>query len=228
MEEQRELYENIMLDRGYARVPRNDQYNPNRQYWGPEEYTDPPYTDQSERQPERYQPPPPPHTGQPLREPPPPPPQPHRKSTSDKPNTTPRIEPVDAVEGLGLLRHSSGYSHVTFDESAMLEVMANIKDDVYAAEKRKRGTASASGTDAGRARKQQPVSNASEPLIMPDTSIPQPPNPSAAPFVPVSNPPPIPMPAAVPPPPPSRPFLRSQNRRRTEDTPTAGTTKPTA
>jgi hypothetical protein len=193
-----------MLDRGYARVPRNDRYNPNRQY-RPEEYTDPPYVDQSERQPERYQPPPPPPPPQPLQAPPPPPP--HRQSTSDKPNIAPRIEPVDAVEELGLPRHSSGYSHVTFDESAMLEVMANIKDDVYAAEKRKRGTASASGTDAGRARKQQVVSNASEPLIMPETPMPPPPppHPSAAPFVPLSNPLPIPSsPTAVPPPPTRR------------------------
>ena len=81
--------------------------------------------------------------------------------TSNKPNTTPRIDPVDAVEELELPKHSSGYSHVTFDESAMLEVMANIKDDVYATVKRKRGTASASGTDAGRTRKQQVVTNTS-------------------------------------------------------------------
>ena len=91
---------------------------------------------------------------------------------------------MDGVEELGLPIHSSSYSHVTFDESALLEVMANIKDDVYAAEKRKRGTASASGTDAGRARKRQVVSNASEPLIMPYTSMPPPPNPSAAPLCP--------------------------------------------
>ena len=216
MEEQRELYESIMFDKGYARLPRNDRYDPNRQY------TDPPYVDQSERQPERYQPPQqPPPLKQSLQAPPPPPP--HRQATSDMPGIALRIEPVDAVEGLGLPRHSSGYRHITFDESAMLEVMANIKDDaVYAAEKRKRGTASASGTDAGRARKQQVVSNASEPLIMPDTPMLPPPNPSAAPFVPAPNP----VPAAVPL--PSRPFLRSQNRRRTEDTPTSGTTKPTA
>ena len=37
----------------------------------------------------------------------------------------------------------------------MLEVIANIEDDVYAAEKRKRGLASASGTDVGRSRKQR-------------------------------------------------------------------------
>ena len=43
--------------------------------------------------------------------------------TSDKPNIAPRIEPAVAIEELGLPR-SSGYSHVTFDESAMLEVMA--------------------------------------------------------------------------------------------------------
>ena len=70
----------------------------------------------------------------------------------------------------------------------MLEVMVNIKDDVYAAEKRKRGTASASGKDAGWSRKQQVVSNASEPLIMPEPPMLPPPNPSAAPFVPLSNP----------------------------------------
>ena len=140
-----------------------------------------PYVDQSERQTEWYQPPqaqpplPPPQKQPPQA----PPPLPHRQATSDKPGIAPRIAPVDAVEELGLPRHSSGYSHVTFDESAMLEVMANIKDDaVYAAEKRKRGAASASGTDAGRARKQQVVSNASEPLTMPDTSMPPPPNPS--------------------------------------------------
>ena len=60
----------------------------------------------------------------------------------------------------------------------MLEVMANIKDDVYADEKRKRGTTSASGTDAGRARKQQVVPNACEPLTVPETLMSQPPQPN--------------------------------------------------
>ena len=147
VEEQRELYESIMLDRGYGRVPRSDRYNPNRQY-RPEKYTGSSYVDQSERQPERYQPPPP------L--------PPHRQAASIKPGIAPGIESVDAVEDLQLPSHSSGYSHVTFDESAMLEVMENIKDDMHAAEKRKGGTASTSGADAGRAR-EQVISNSGEP-----------------------------------------------------------------
>ena len=81
MDEQRELYESIMPDRGYARVPRNDRYNPNREY-GPEEYTDSPYVNQSERQSERYRPP--------MHPPQPPPPQPHRQAKADKPDTADR------------------------------------------------------------------------------------------------------------------------------------------
>ena len=71
----------------------------------------------------------------------------------------------------------------------MLEVIANIEDDVYAAEKQKRESASASGTDIGRTRKQQVVSNSGEPLIMPEPPVAQPrlpPNPSETPFVPSS------------------------------------------
>ena len=171
---------------------------------------------------------------------------------------------MDAVEELELPKHSSGYSHVTFDGSALLEVMANIKDsnDVCATEKRKRRLASASGTDAGRSRKQQVVFNAGEPLIMPETPILQPLhlplNPLAAPFEPPSAPLPVVSPPVVPPPvipqpvvpppvvpqpvvpppvapppvapppaapqpvaPPTRPFPRSQNRRRVENAPSA-------
>ena len=61
------------------------------------------------------------------------------------PNIAPRIEPVAAVDALGLPRHSSDYSRVTFDKSAILQVMANISDEVYAAEKRKRAIALALG-----------------------------------------------------------------------------------
>lgn len=128
----------------------------------------------------------------------------------------------------------------------MLEVMAKIKDDVYATEKRKRGSAPASGTDVGRTRKQQAVPNPREPLIMPEPPVAPPPQP-AAPFVlspaspvaplvappaaappvasPVPSPPPAPpsnLPPAPPvpplPPPLNRPFLRSQNKRRVGDT----------
>ena len=50
----------------------------------------------------------------------------------------------------------------------MLEVIANIEDDVYAAEKRKRGSASASETDVGQTKKQQVVFDFGEPLIRPE------------------------------------------------------------
>ena len=39
------------------------------------------------------------------------------------------------VEELTLPKNSSSYNYVIFDQSAMLEVIANIEDDVYEAEK---------------------------------------------------------------------------------------------
>ena len=76
---------------------------------------------------------------------PPPPvllPQQPRQATSSGPHPAPHVEKVTTVKELTLPKHSAAYNHVTFDESAMLEVIASIEDDVYAAEKRKRGSVS--------------------------------------------------------------------------------------
>ena len=103
----------------------------------------------------------------------------------------------------------------------MLEMIANIEDDVLAAEKRKRGSASASGTDVGRARKQQVVSGPTRPLILPKSPVapPPPPPPPPSPLPPPSAPIPPPTPTVAPMAGPSRPFLRSQSRRKTNDHP---------
>ena len=178
--------------------------------------------------------------GQPPQQQPPPS---HRQAMPDQqPRQTPpgqqptgRIEAVATVEGLELPKHSSGYSNVTFDESAMLEVMAGIEDGVHAAEKRKRGGMTASGTDAGRARKQQVVSDPSldELLIVPESSQAAGTTPTTAP-VPIPRMPPnsAPMPAAPtapvaePPAPQRRQFLRSQTRREADSAPPPPPTPP--
>ena len=66
----------------------------------------------------------------------------------------PCAEAATSVEKLALPRHSLGYNHVSFEESAMLELVANIGDDVYAADKWKRGSASAPGTGIKQTNKQ--------------------------------------------------------------------------
>ena len=99
-------------------------------------------------------------------------------------HSTPRVKAVTSVEELALPRCPPGYNRVALDESTMLEVVANIEDDVFAAEKRERRSASASGTDVGHSRKQQVlVSNPGEPIITPEPLA------TAAPFVPPRPPP---------------------------------------
>ena len=62
---------------------------------------------------------------------------------------------VTTVEEIILPKPASNYNHVTFDGTGLPEVIANSRDNVNAAEKRKRGSGSASATDVGPSRKQQ-------------------------------------------------------------------------
>ena len=111
VKDQRRMYES-MFGRGYVGQPRS---NHNERQYQSEEYTYP----QNPSQSARYQEQPEQRSEQnrvvQANGAPHPPPPPHREATSDKPSVAPRIEPVAAVEELGLPRHSSDYSHVTFD-----------------------------------------------------------------------------------------------------------------
>ena len=57
---------------------------------------------------------------------------------------------------------------MAFEESAMLEVVASIEDDVYAAEKRRRDPASAPRTDARQTRRQRARLDPEESFIIPE------------------------------------------------------------
>ena len=91
--------------------------------------------------------------------------------------------PGPHIEGVSLVEEPVLPSPVTPDEPAVLEMVANVGDGIYAAEEKQRGSASASGTDF---RWQRARSGFEGPLTMPESPRPKsapppPPNPSPPP-----------------------------------------------